>query len=238
MKYISILIITMLLVSCNLTETINLNSDGSGNIEIYSRRDENSIDKLGRPTNKKEEFKDTTSVFRDYIKKYQDNFVQYNESDQESLLKHADVKMHLKMDPAKPENFSVTSYDFKKTEEIPDVLESFTLSKSLKEKTPLVKQFFKIKYSFDGSTFKREVVVVDQMKHDRFKKEFENRRRAFTNPNLAQSYILRYNFPRKIKSISNQNAIISSDKKAITLEFDFSDCLQDPTITNLEVVLE
>ena len=81
----------MLLVSCNLTETINLNSDGSGNIEIYSRRDENSIDKLGRPTNKKEKFKDTTSVFRDYIKKYQDNFVQYNESDQESLLKHADV---------------------------------------------------------------------------------------------------------------------------------------------------
>lgn len=228
----------MLLVSCNVTETINLNSDGSGNIEIYFRRDENSIDKLGRPTNKKEEFKDTTSVFRDYIKKYQDNFVQYNESDQESLLKHADVKMYLKMDPAKPENFNVTSYDFKKAEEIPDVLESFTLSKSLKEKTPLVKQFFKIKYSFDGSTFKREVVVVDQMKHDRFKKEFENRRRAFTNPNLAQSYILRYNFPRKIKSISNHNAIISSDKKAITLEFKFSDCLQDPTITNLEVVLE
>lgn len=47
MKYISTLIMTKLLVSCSVTETITINSDGSGKVEIYSLRDENSVDNLG-----------------------------------------------------------------------------------------------------------------------------------------------------------------------------------------------
>lgn len=239
MKYISILILLILFTSCHLTETITLNEDGSGHIELSHIRDENSIDQLGRPENPKpEKFRDTMFVFQDYINMYHKNFVKFSKSDQEILLKHANVKLRIKVDPVHREHFYFTTFDFKKVEEIPDLIETFSLSNSLKENNKLINQFFKIKYVFDGSTFKREVTIVDQEKFDRLKVQYEYRERALHNPKLAQSYTLQYNFPRKIKWFSNSNAIISSDKKSLTLEFRLVDCFENPDITSLEVVLE
>ena len=66
----------------------------------------------------------------------------------------------------------------------------------------------------------------------------EERKKMYAKYKLAQSYTLKYHFPGKIKSVSNEKAVISSDKKTMTLEFQLSDCLQNPEMTNLEVVLE
>lgn len=239
MNKIKALLFLILLTSCQVTETITMNPDGSGNIELYHIRDENSIDQLGRPANaKQEKFRDTMFVFQDYIKMYHETFVKLSKSDQDILLKHANVKMRIKVDPIQREHFYVTSFDFNKVEEIPDIVESFSLSNSLKENHKLINQFFKIKYVFDGSTFKRNVIIVDERKYDKLKEEYQNRTRAFNNPKLAQSYTLQYSFPRKIKWISNSNAIISPDKKTLKIEFKLVNCFKNPEDMNLEVVLE
>jgi 3-dehydroquinate synthetase len=61
------------------------------------------------------------------------------------------------------------------------------------------------------------------------------------NPNeklgLIQTYQLNYNF-RKIKSVSNNAATISADKKSMTISFPLNECIANPEITQLEVVLE
>jgi hypothetical protein len=44
---------------------------------------------------------------------------------------------------------------------------------------------------------------------------------------------MKYHFPRKIKSVSNQKQKISEDKKSLELQFLLSDCLQNPESTNL-----
>lgn len=224
--------------SCQITETLNLNQDGSGTIETYSLRDENSFQQLRANDYNSEKFTDTTFVFKDYITKYQQTFVKFNKSDQALFQEHSNVKMHIKADPVQVENFNNVSFYFSKLEEMPNLHESLGLANSLKENYPVSKQFFKIKYTFDGSIFKRNIIITNQEKFDQRKKEFETGKEMYSKYKLVQSYVLKYHFPRKIKSVSNQKAIISEDKKALTLEFQLSDCLQNPESTNLEVVLE
>lgn len=238
MKHISAFLLLLLIVSCQVTETIKINPDGSGTIEVYSLRDENSVGQLGRPRLGSEKFRDTTFVFQDYIVKYQETFVKFNKSDQALFQDHANVKMHIKVDPVQVENFNIVSLDFKKLEDVPNVYESLSLANSLKENYPIVNQFYKIKYAFDGTVFKRNLVITDQEKFDQYKKILEERRKMYAKYKLMQSYTLKYQFPRKIKSVSNQKAIISSDKKTMTLEFQLFDCLENTELTNLEVILE
>jgi hypothetical protein len=238
MKLIKALLVLLLISSCQITETIKINPDGSGSIEVFQLRDENSYMQLGRPHSDSEKFTDTIFVFQDYITKYKETFVKFSKSDQQLFQEHANVKMHVKLDPIQMENFNVISSDFKKIEELPNVYESLSLANSLKENYPVSKEFFKIKYTFDGFTFKRNLVIVDQEAFDKNKKMLEERKKIYGKHKLVQSYILKYHFPGKIKSISNEKAILSPDKKSFTVEFQLSDCLQNPEITNLEVVLE
>lgn len=238
MKYISALLILLLFVSCQITETIYINPDGSGSIEIYSLRDENSAQQIGKQYFGSEKFRDTTFFFRDYIAKYQETFVKYNKSDQALFQTQANVKMHIKVDPIQVENFNIVSFDFKTLEEMPNLYESLSLANSLKENYPIAKQLYKINYTFDGSIFKRKLIILDQDKFDQDKKMVEEREKMFSKYKLMQSYILKYQFPRKIKSVSNEKAIFSSDKKTLTLEFQLLDCWKNPELTNLEVVLE
>ena len=55
---------------------------------------------------------------------------------------------------------------------------------------------------------------------------------------ITQPYVLKCNFPRKIKSVSNPNVEISEDRKSLELQFLIADCLVNPESTNLEVILE
>lgn len=238
MKKLLAFLLFIFLTSCQVTETININPDGSGNIEVYSRRDENSFIQIGNSSLSSEKFRDTTFVFQDYIIRYHDTFVRYSKSDQELFQKHANVKVQIKVDPVQMENFNIVSYDFKKIEEMPNVYESLLLANSLKENHVINKRSYEIKYTFDGVIFKRHLAINDSVKFEKDKIEFEETRKRLIKNKIAQSYTLHYFFPRKIKSISNQKAILDSDKRSLKLEFQFSDFLENPECTNLEVVLE
>ncbi|OXB00352.1 hypothetical protein B0A75_08530 [Flavobacterium oncorhynchi] len=238
MKFISAFLLLILLTSCTITETIIINPDGTGNIEVYSLRDENSVMQLRKNSPSSEKFIDTIFVFQDYITKYQETFVRFSKSDQALFQEHSNVKMHVKMDPIQMENFNIVSCDFKKIEEVPNVYESLSLASCLKENYTIVKPFYKIKYSFDGVIFRRNLVITDQEKFDERMKEVEDKKNVFSNYKLKQSYVLNYYFPRKIKSISNEKAVLSADRKSLSLEFQLSDCLKNSELTNLEVILE
>lgn len=238
MKCITAFLILISCTSCQITETMTLHPDGSGDIEVFTLRDENSFNQLGRQDLKYEKFTDTTFTFQDYIAKYQETFLRFSKADQALFTEHANVKMHIKLDPVQMENFNKVAVDFKKIEEIPNVYESLGLANSLKENYPIYRKSYKIKYSFDGVVFKRFLLITDQKEFEKDKKEMEERVKVYSKYKVTQSYILKYHFPKKIKSVSNEKAIINADQKSLTLEFQLSDCVQNPELTNLEVVLE
>lgn len=238
MKYIKAVLLLLLVTSCQVTETITFNPDGSGSIEVFQLRDENSYMQLGRSLSASEKFRDTIFTFQDYITKYKETLVKFNKSDQALFLEQANVKMHIKVDPIQMENFNLTSYKFKNVEEIPNVYESLSLANSLKENYPISKSSFQIKYTFDGTTFKRSLVIQDQKKFDEDKKRIEDRKKMLAKYKVVQSYTLKYHFPRKVESVSNEKAIISTDKKTVTVEFQLLDFPQNPQMSDLEIVLE
>lgn len=47
-----------------------------------------------------------------------------------------------------------------------------------------------------------------------------------------------YNFPRKLNRSPNTVVTISADKKSMTISFPLNECIANPEITPLEVVLE
>ncbi len=52
------------------------------------------------------------------------------------------------------------------------------------------------------------------------------------------SYTLVYRFPKAVKSVTNENAIIDEDGKTVTLKMNFIDMIKSPEMMNLDVILE
>ena len=88
-KSILLLLASVLLASCEVVETININPNNSGTIVVDMHRNENSYMQIAREQYAKETiFKDTTYVFQDYIEKYNGNFVKYTTTEQELFNKY------------------------------------------------------------------------------------------------------------------------------------------------------
>ena len=97
--------------------------------------------------------------------------------------------------------------------------------------------YYSISYSFDGSLFKRIVKITDPVELKKQQDKISDLKTRVSNFKINQPYVLKYHFPRKIKSVSNVNAKISEDKKSLELQFLITDCLVNPESTNLEVIL-
>ncbi|MFE3847893.1 hypothetical protein ACFX5D_07955 [Flavobacterium sp. LB3P45] len=75
MKKYTLLLLVLFLTSCQITETIYLNQDGTGKIETESLRDEHSYMQLAEENYSKEDvFRDSTYVFKDVLTKHSETF--------------------------------------------------------------------------------------------------------------------------------------------------------------------
>jgi hypothetical protein len=241
MKTFFLFLLIFLTVSCQIVETLHLNSDGSGTIEVVSLRDENSYLQIaGENYYKEEVYKDTVSVFLDYIKKNHETFSRIAVADQNLFLRYSDVKLHKKQNSFEKEFRTVYSQKFKKTLDIADLYKTEEYIDDIKNNYALSAEehYYKVSYTFDGDTFNRTVVITDPIE---LKKQFDKIEAIKVNYKsfkLVQTYKLQYHFPRKIRSVSNSQAHINEDGKSLSIDFLLTDCLQVPSITNLEVVLE
>lgn len=241
MKYLSSLLILVLFTSCQITETIIINSEGSGTIKVEQLRDENSYMQLaGEEYSKENIFEDTTYVFREYIDKFKENFSKYTPQEQELFRKYENVNVHLKKSSFEKEFKNELSLHFNKVSEIPDLYKTEDYASDIQHNYALTAEnhYYRIGYDFDGEVFKRTITIINTEELEKAKQESEKFTKRYGASNLMQIYVLKYHFPKSIKSVSNPKAVISSDKKSLSLEFKISDFYGNPEISNLEVVLE
>jgi hypothetical protein len=241
MKYCFYLLLIAIVTSCQVTETIHINADGSGTIEVEDLRDENSYMQLaGENYSKESVFRDTTYVFEEYINKHNDNFIKYTQPEQDLFSKFKNVKVHIKKSAFDKEFRTTISQSFQKIENVPDLYKTEDYADDIENNYALTAEEhnFNVGYTFEGSVFKRMVKITDVEKLKKKSEEIESLKKQTSQFKLVQSYVLNYHFPRKIKSVSNVNAIIGADQKSLKMQFLLSDCLQNPELTNLEVVLE
>ena len=239
-KSILLLLASVLLASCEVVETMNINSDNSGTIMMDMHRNENSYMQIaGEQYAKETIFRDTTYVFQDYIEKYNGNFVKYTATEQELFNKYRNVKVHIKKSSFDKDFRTIISQDFTNVEEAADLSKTENYISDIVHNYALTAEehYYNIKYTLKDNEFNRVVTITNEVIFEREKKILESYNKIY-DLNLVQSYLLKYHFPRKIKSVSNANAIISSDRKSLELKFAILDFLKNPVNTNLEVVLE
>ena len=239
-KSILLLLASVLLASCEVVETMNISPDNSGTIMVDMHRNENSYMQIAGDQNAKETiFRDTTYVFQDYIEKYNGNFVKYTATEQELFNKYRNVKVHIKKSSFDKDFRTIISQDFTNVEEVADLSKTENYISDIVHNYALTAEehYYNIKYTLKDNQFNRVVTITNEVIFEREKKILESYNKIY-DLNLVQSYLLKYHFPRKIKSVSNANAIISSDRKSLELKFAILDFLKNPVNTNLEVVLE
>lgn len=241
MKKLLALLSIILFTSCQITETINLNSDGSGTIETVATRDEHSYMQLaGENYSREERFRDTTYVFQEYITKYAENFAKLPAAEKAVFNQYREVKVHLKESSFEKEVKNTFTYHFSKVEAIPDLHKTTEYADDLKHNYALSAEehYYHVSFTFDGITFKRVIKITNPEELKKKQEEIEKFKKKTSGFKLVQTYNLEYHFPRKIKTVSNEKAIVSSDKKSLKLVLQLSDCLQNPETSNLEVILE
>ena len=229
------------LLGCQITETININPDGSGTIETMGLRDEQSYMQLaGENYTLEEKFVDTTYFFSEYITKYAENYSKLPVSEKEIYNKFKNVKVHIEKSSFEKKFQTTISQAFDKIEEAADLYKTEEYADDLENNYALTAEehYYSVNYAYDGSVFKRIVKITAAVELKKQQDKIEGLKTQFSKFKITQPYLLKYHFPRKIKSVSNTQAKISEDKKSLELQFLITDCLQNPESTNLEVILE
>ncbi|RZK04390.1 MAG: hypothetical protein EOO46_16695 [Flavobacterium sp.] len=232
------ILILFLTTSCHFKEDIYINEDGSGRIEAECARDESVYMQFQDDYAVENEFIYSTYVFKDVIKSENENFSRFLPEHQELLRKYENVKVHIKKDSYAKEYRKSVSLKFKDINEVEDLSNTLDYADDLKNNYPMKPEGKRthLAYAFDGKTFKRTFKVLNHANYDAYKETIQSVKQIYTITNF--SYTSNYHFPRKIKSVSNPDAILSADKKSLSLKMSLLDCLDKPEIAFLEVVLE
>ncbi|WP_422348961.1 hypothetical protein [Flagellimonas sp.] len=235
-------IVLALISSCNFTEEIFLNEDGTGKLSINF--DGSELMEMAGEEMKKSNEKPVDSLisFKDLLEEKKDSISQLSPEEQAKLKKLEPFKMHMVMNPdEKVMKFDLFS-EFKKIEEVNDAFNAFQGASSfgpgsgqeqpggLGSEEPTTE----VSYSFAKNTFTRKAKILDEAL---FQQSLDSMQGAemFLS---GSTYTLKYHFPRRVKSANVEGATFSADGKTLFYEVGFMDLMKDPSSLDLEVELE
>jgi hypothetical protein len=233
--------VSLLTTSCNVTETITFTEDGSG-VMTLDMDGERMMSMAGGQLGGEEKI-DSTFSFREIFKERADSIAQLPKEEQERLKKLEKLDVHMVMDPEAGKFNMTFSNKFKKPEELINMMNGFgdaTGSRAKMKQSPMQGLADKnppITYFYDGKKFKKTVQALEkdaEVENDSVQMIMEQLYQAFE----GSTYTVTYNFPKKIKSVSNKTAVVSADKKSVTVVYDFIDYMERPKDMDLEVVFE
>nr|WP_298997567.1 hypothetical protein [uncultured Allomuricauda sp.] len=228
--------------SCNFTEEITINEDGSGKLSINFDGSE-LMEMAGEEMMKdNEKAVDSLISFKDILEEKKDSIAQLSPEEQAKLKKLERFNMHMLMNPeTKQMKFDLFS-EFKNVNEVNDAFNAFQSASSLGPNSGQGKQpkigaeesATEVNYSFAGNTFSRKAKILDQ---DLFQQSIDSLQGAemFLS---GSTYTLKYHFPKRVKSASAESATFSADGKTLIYEVKFLELMKDPTLLDLEVELE
>jgi len=93
----------------------------------------------------------------------------------------------------------------------------------------------KLNYTYDGKKFTRKAIIDKQKLAEKANDSAADMSKMIF---ASSNYILKYHFPKKIKKVSNPNALFSEDRKTITIQYPFTDYMDNPDKLNFEVEFE
>jgi len=242
-KLLSFCFVLATLTSCTLTENIYVNDNGTGKFSVDM--DGSSLmamagDQLG-PDAKKNI--DSTFTFKQLFEEKKDSIAKLSSEAQKELKKLENFVVNTKMNSEKKEFLMTISTDFKNVNELQDALQSLSALQRLEggasAATPFGKGLgdnnSKLSYTYDGKKFTRKAVIDKQKVAEKAKDSTADMSKMIF---ASSNYIIKYHFPKKIKKVSNPNALFSEDRKSITIQYPFTDYMENPDKLNFDVEFE
>ncbi len=246
-KLLSLSILVVTFASCNFTENIDVQPDGTGKFSL--EMDGAGLmamagDKLGDQFGAKNNAKaiDSTFSFKEIFEAKKDSIAKLSVEQQTALKKLESFVMKIKMNPeAKQLLFSMDT-PFKNVNDLGGLMESMSALKDLKGKSDKTNAMLsgigndnsKLTFSYDGKKFIRKAIVSNEA----IKKIAADSTGMAKMIFASSKYTLKYHFPKAVKSVSNPDALFSADRKTITVEYPFTEYTENPEKLNLNVVFE
>lgn len=239
-RFLLLAFAALFLTSCQITENVYINDDGSGKLSFDI--DASGVmsmagDKMG------EKDMDSTMTFKQIFEEKKDSISKLPAGEQARLKKLENVSVNMKMKAAEKQFVISMFTDFKNANEMMDMMQALNAVKpkqqnAMPSDSPLASlgnpDATELNFSYDGNSFRRNVVIKDKSALAAAKDTTGMTAMMFAGSN----YTLKYHFPRKVKSVSNKTAMFSDDRKTVTIQYPFTEYLENPDKLNLEVVLE
>ncbi|MCB0464703.1 MAG: hypothetical protein KDC78_03365 [Aequorivita sp.] len=242
-KLLFILALAFTATSCQFTETMVMNEDGSGTMTVELNLNEMMAfggDAMKDSTQMK---MDTIVYMKQFLEEKKDSISKLSAKEQEKLKKLENFNIHMKMDSETSEMIYDISTQFKNVSEANDILSGLEQAGDLmpdpdsnteikkEEDSPEV---IGVNYSFKKGVFKRDAYIKDEKMHQQ-QVDSMKQAEAFMG---SSNYTLNYTFPKKIKKVSNPEATFSDDKKTVRVQASFIAYFKNPDLLDLEVELE
>ncbi|MCF6306548.1 MAG: hypothetical protein L3J09_01185 [Flavobacteriaceae bacterium] len=242
-KIITLLVLSITLVSCQFTETMTLNEDGSGRMTISMDLSEmmGMMGEMGKDSTMVKT--DTIISFKEIFEEKKDSISKLSAEEKEKLKALENYSVHMNMDPETNKMIVDIFSDFKDVSESNDLMKAFEEMDDVmpnmgaddkKQDEEADDNNVAVRYSFKKGVFKRDAYIVDVEKH----KTQVDSMASIESFMGAMTYKIKYTFPRKIKSASVEDALYSADGKTIEFERSFVDYIKNPDVLDLEVELE
>ena len=251
------------LASCNVTESIVFNKDMSGeymtSFDLSPMLNYANENRPNTEEGPKKEKIDTTIVFNELFKNHKDSIAALSEAERTRLEKLKGMVVRVRMD----EETNTFDFNMKKSfvefseleninEQVDDAMDIAKAignkdAKAPKEQLNELTTVDKVVYTYKNNTFsrvmpnavaKQEEEIEDDLEEDDdndFAKQFEMQ---FEELFSKSNYTLVYKFESMVKSVSNENAVISEDGKTVTYNVPWSTLKKDASSMNLNIVLE
>jgi hypothetical protein len=236
------------LSSCQFSEHIYLNEDGTGKMEF--RFDGSEImqmagDKMTGDSGNKDV--DSTFTFKEVFEAKKDSIALLSKAEQSQLKAIENFTVHMLTNEAEKKFNMEVSTNFKKPNELKDMFTALSMLGNLNTKgaaklndptNPFAAMAeggnTDLNFSFKKGVFKREAKVIDKDLQEKRKDSLGELAIMFAN----SKYKVNYHLPRRVKSISNDKALFSADGKTVIIEYGLMDYIMDPEVMNLEIILE
>lgn len=234
------LCLSVLLSSCQFTETLILNEDGSGNMAVEMDLSEMMAFAGAASEDSLATKMDTIISMKEFLLDKKDSIASLPMEEQERLRLMENYDIHVVMDTETSKMWFQVNSNFTNIEEANELLAGLEKSAAMIPGATNgagdtdSNNILGVSYSFKHGTFKRDAFIKDTEKH---RQQLDSLKSGedFLNGVL---YTLKYTFPRKIERASIEDATYSSDGKTIVIERRFMDYFKDPDVLDLEVILE
>lgn len=244
MKKIFMLSAVMLVVvSCQFTETMVLEENGSGRMSLSM--DLSEMMAFGAEMSQDSTLvkQDTIIAFKDIFEEKKDSIAQLSKKEQQQLKAMENYKIHMISAPESNKMVVDLFVDFKDIAEANELMKGFQQTSNYipgtkpdpdPEATETEPELIGVAYTFEKGVFTRDAYIKDKERHlaqiDSMKQ---------TEAFMAEMvYKLKYTFPRRILMSNIEDATYSLDGKTIVIERRFIDYFKNPDVLDVRVELE